>query len=192
VHNAALRSIEDFQRGPTPQSVSYRLINSPTVTHIREDSLASLLRRGAKSVAVPSSWTCWLDRPQQSSNLHSEAFPAPLPTASILGHCGQQSVPGIYLSSHTELGPVKPHSSVHCSTSCGSLSETHSRASRAPLITLPYYQDYLAGHSDCRTRLRSRATRPLPFYPSRSPSPRALCVARFNTRSFPIIEPTQP
>jgi hypothetical protein len=176
VHKAALRSIEDIQRGPTPRSVSYGLINSPTVTHNCEDSFAAILRRGAKPVAGPSSWSCWLDRLQQSSNPYSEVVPAPLPIAPILGHCGQPSVPRIYLSSHTELGPFKPHSSVHCSTSCGSLSETHSRASRAPLITLPYYQDYLAGHSDCRTRLRSRATRPLSTLPL--PKPFSTCAVR--------------
>jgi hypothetical protein len=33
---------------------------------------------------------------------------------------------------------------------------------------------------------------PTSILPLPSPSPRALCVARFNTRSFPIIKPAQP
>jgi hypothetical protein len=105
VHNAALRSIEDIQRGPTPQSVSYGLINSPTVTHICEDSFAALLRRGAKAVPGLSSWSCWLDRPQQSSNHQSEVVPAPPPIAPTLGHCGQPSVPRIYLPATRNLDP---------------------------------------------------------------------------------------
>lgn len=74
---------------------------------------------------------------------------------------------------------LKPHSSVQSTTSCSSHVGRHSRAHRAPLISLPYYRDHLPVATCSVAHAASSA--PASALPLPSSPPRALCVAKTNT-----------
>jgi hypothetical protein len=144
--------------------------------------LALLLRLGAK-FAAGLSFLVVLARRAATINFHSEVVPAP-PSAALNHphkvHCGQPRTRVKIYPAIRDLDPSNRTARSNPARAVVPSSETHSKASRAPLITLPYYQDHLPGHLYRRTH---RATRPLPFYPSRALL-HVRCASRRKTGSF--------
>jgi hypothetical protein len=168
------------------------------VAHIDLLHPVCVVRPGAKYVGKSAlSWWCWLERSQQSIP-PARSVPAPS-AAALVRPYNAQSVDGRRrqgqdLPATRDLGPSKS-CTVRSNPARAVVPLRHppqSRASRAPLITLPYSQDYLSGHLHCRTRFRLRATRPFQSYPSRTPFPRALCAARLNTQLSSINKAAHP
>jgi hypothetical protein len=175
------RLIKSPSRGPHRLAPS--CVCRPTRRQIRRQVRSSLVVRARTFATINSS---------------SEVSPCAIsscacPTLQRIT-CGRLSAPGSRPSSYAGLGTLES-----CTVRSNSAravvplsNPPRSRASRAPLITLPYSQGYPSSHLRCRTRFRFRATRPFQFYPSRTPFPRALCAARLNTQLSSIDKAAHP
>jgi hypothetical protein len=158
-HEGLYRLIQSPSRGPLRLARS--CVCRPTRCQIRRQGRSSLVVRARTFATINSS---------------NEVCPCAIKTCACptlqRTTCGLPSAPGSRSSSYAGLGTLEACRvrSVQSSASCHPLpNPTQSRASRAPLITLPYSQDHLSSHLHCRTRFRLRATRPFQFYPSRTP-----------------------
>jgi hypothetical protein len=176
----------------------YRLIKSPSRgPHRLAPSCVCRPTRRQIRRQVRSSLVVWA-RTFATINSSSEVSPCAISSSACptlqRTTCGRSPAPGSRPSSYVGLGTLES-CTVRSNPARAVVplpNPLQSRASRAPLITLPYSQDYPSGHLHCRTRFRFRATRPFQFYPSRAPFPRALCAARLNTQLSSINKAAHP